>query len=74
MGSAQAGIALRGGRTPVHACDLRHVPAGADRPYGLTDDYLYLAQAEELGLPSPPYTKSVLHAAVAEAGPSGLCS
>jgi hypothetical protein len=38
-------------------------------PYGLTDDYLYLAQAEELGLPSPPYTKSVLHAAVAEGRP-----
>ena len=38
-------------------------------PYGLTDDYLYLAQAEELGLPSPPYTKSVMHAGAVEGRP-----
>ncbi len=38
-------------------------------PYGLSDDYLYLAQAEELGLPSPPYNKSVMHAAAAEGRP-----
>ena len=29
MGSAQAGIALRGSRTPVRTCDLRDIPAGA---------------------------------------------
>jgi hypothetical protein len=38
-------------------------------PYGLTDDYLYLAQAGELGLPSPPYTKSVMHAGAVEGRP-----
>jgi hypothetical protein len=38
-------------------------------PYGLSDDYLYLAQAEELGLPSPPYAESVMHAATTEGRP-----
>ena len=38
-------------------------------PYGLTDDYLYLAQAQELELPSPPYSKSVMHTAAAEGRP-----
>ena len=38
-------------------------------PYGNTDDYIYLAQAVELGLPSPPYAESVMHAAAAEGRP-----
>ena len=43
-------------------------------PYGLTDDYLYLAQAKELGLPSPPYAKSIMHGAAAEGDRSGARS
>ncbi len=38
-------------------------------PYGHTDDYIYLAHAVELGLPSPPYAESVMHAAAAEGRP-----
>src|SRR5262245_13162277 len=38
-------------------------------PYGLTDDYLYLAHADDLGLPSPPHAKDIVHAAAAEGRP-----
>ena len=38
-------------------------------PYGNTDDYMNLAHAEHLGLSSPPFPKSIMHAAAAEGRP-----
>jgi hypothetical protein len=38
-------------------------------PYGMTDDYLYLAYAKHLALPSPPYGQSAIDLATAEGRP-----
>ena len=38
-------------------------------PYGRADDYMALAMAEQLGLSSPPYAKSLLHYGAAEGRP-----
>jgi hypothetical protein len=38
-------------------------------PYGFMDDYMNLAYVERLGLPSPPYAKSLMPAAAAEGRP-----
>jgi hypothetical protein len=38
-------------------------------PYGFADDYMYLAYAKHLGLPSPPYAQSAVDLAAAEGRP-----
>ncbi len=38
-------------------------------PYGTADDYMSLAMAEDLGLSSPPYAKSLAHYGAAEGRP-----